>query len=195
VPKDTFYNLNDEKKKRILNAAMQEFSAQRFSDASLNQIVKAAGIPWGSFYQYFNDKEDIYIYMLEEISKEKQKILGNTEVLNPDADVFEIIVQRTKESLELSRVKPQYVEIGMQMEMDNSEFMKKIRRASIEKYVKMIERDKERGLIKPETDSELVINMIFTFGLEEYFRNGLDDDRYLKKLNDVIKIIKKGIAK
>ena len=53
---------------------------------------------------------------------------------------------------------------------------------------------KERGLIKPEVASELVINMISTFSLNEYYRNGLDKERYLKKLNDVIKIIKEGVA-
>ncbi|MDF9408000.1 MAG: HTH-type transcriptional regulator SrpR [Pelotomaculum sp. PtaB.Bin013] len=194
MPKDTFYNLSDEKKKRIFDAAVQEFSTRRFSEASLNQIVKAAKIPWGSFYQYFNDKEDIYLYMLEEIGKDKRKNVPYTEALDPDADVFETIIQKSKESLELGRVKPEYTKIGMLMEIDNSEFITKLRVASAEKYMKMIERDKERGLIKPEIDSELVMNMIFTFGLNEYFRSGLDENRYLKKLNDAIKIIKEGIS-
>lgn len=194
MPKSTFYNLSDDKKSRIFDAAVQEFSTRRFSEASINQIIKNAGIPKGSFYQYFNDKEDIYLYMMEVISKERKELLSHVKGVDPDADVFEVIKHRTKESLELSRVKPGYAEIGMQMELDNSEFIMKIRKLSAEKYVKMIERDKERGLIKPEVDSELVINMIFTFGLNEYYRNGLDEERYLRKLNDVIKIIKEGIA-
>ncbi len=194
MPKDTFYNLSDDKKRRIFDAAVQEFSTRRFSEASINQIVKAAGIPRGSFYQYFEDKEDLYLYIIEEIRQEKQRIAPYTKDLNPDADFFETIIQRTKESFELGRVKPEYTKIGMLMEIDNSEFIMKLRVASAEKYKKMIERDKERGLIKPEVDSELVINMIFTFGLNEYYRNGLDKERYIKKLNDAIKILKEGIA-
>jgi hypothetical protein len=65
------------------------------------------------------------------------------------------------------------------------------------KFVKVRTMDidkKERGLIKPEVASELVINMISTFSLNEYYRSGLDKERYLKKLNDVIKIIKEGVA-
>ncbi|AEG60308.1 TetR/AcrR family transcriptional regulator [Desulforamulus ruminis] len=194
MPKDTFYNLSDEKKKRIFDAAVQEFSTRPFSEASLNKIVKSAKIPWGSFYQYFNDKEDLYLYMLEKIGKEKHKIAPYTKNLDSDMDVFETIIQRTKESLELGRIKPEYTKIGMLMEIDNNEFITKLRAVSAEKYMKMIERDKERGLIKPEVDSELVINMIFTFSLNEYYRNGLDEERYLKKLIDAIKIIKEGIA-
>lgn len=114
--------------------------------------------------------------------------------MDPEADVFEVIKHRTREFLERGRVKPGYLEIAMLMEMDNSEFIKKIRKSSAERYVKMLERDKERGLFKPEADSELVINLISTFNLNEYFRNGLDKERYLKNLGDAIKIIKEGIA-
>lgn len=194
MPKDTFYNLNDDKKRRIFDAAVQEFSTRRFSEASLNQIVKAAKIPWGSFYQYFADKEDIYLYMLEEISQQKNEILGNEKTLDPDADIFETIIQRTRQSLKLGKIRPEYTDIGMLFEIDNSDFIMQLRITSAEKYIKIIERDKQRGLIKPGIDSELVINMIFTFGLNEYFRCGFDETRYLEKLEGAIQIIKEGIA-
>ncbi|KPU44352.1 putative HTH-type transcriptional regulator YxaF [Oxobacter pfennigii] len=194
MPKSTFYNLSDEKKGRIFDAALQEFSIRTFSQASLNQIIKNAGIPKGSFYQYFDNKEDLYLYMIEEVSKEKTEILSHIKGMDPDADVFEVIKLRTREFLERGEVKPGYVEAAMLMEIDNSEFIKKIRKTSTDRYVKMLESDKERGLIKPEVDSELVINMISTFNLNEYFRNGSDKERYLKNLDDAIKIIKEGIA-
>lgn len=194
MPKSTFYNLSDEKKDRIFDAALKEFSARSFSEASLNQIIKNADIPKGSFYQYFDNKEDLYLYMLEVVSKEKIEIISNIEGMDPDADVFEVIWHRTREFLERGEIKPGYVEAAMLMELDNSEFIKKIRKASNDRYVKMLENDKERGLIKPEVDSELVINLISTFNLNEYYRNGLDKERYLKNLKDVIKIIKEGIG-
>jgi AcrR family transcriptional regulator len=194
MPKSTFYKLCDDKKRRIFSAALQEFSTRRFSDASINQIIKNAGIPKGSFYQYFNDKEDIYVYVLKVISDEKKELLRYVKITNSDMDVFDMIVHETKESLELNKVKPGYAEIGMQMELDNSEFITKIRKLSAEKYVKMLECDKENGLIKPDVDSELVVNMLFTFVINEYYRTGLDEERYLKGLNDVIKIIREGIA-
>ncbi|WP_407311728.1 TetR/AcrR family transcriptional regulator [Desulfosporosinus sp. SB140] len=194
MPKTTFYNLSEEKKERIFDAAMKEFSIRTFSQASINQIIKNADIPKGSFYQYFDNKEDLYLYMLEEVAKEKIELLSHIKGMDPNADVFEVIKYRTREFLERGRVKPGYVEAAMLMEMDNSEFIKKIRKSSTDRYVKILERDKERGLIKPEVDSELVINMISTFNLNEYFRNGYDKERYLKNLGDAIKIIKEGVA-
>lgn len=194
MPKTTFYNLSDEKKGRIFDAAVQEFSTRRFSEASVNQIINNASIPKGSFYQYFTGKEDIYLYMLEEISRQKQELIKNKEALDPDADFFETIIQKTRNSFELGRIKPEYTQIGMLMEVDSSEFITKLRATSTEKLRKMIERDKERGLIKPETDADLVFDLIYTFTIQEYFRTGSDEKLFFKKLNDAFKMLKEGIA-
>ena len=194
MPKSTFYNLSDEKKSRILDAALREFSVRTFSQASLNQIIKNADIPKGSFYQYFDNKEDLYLYLMEVASKEKIEILRQANEMNPDADVFEVIMNTTRVYLELGKAKPGYIEAAMLMLLDNSEFIVKIRNSSIERFAKMLERDKARGRFKPEIDSELVINMISTFSLNEYFRHGSDKEGYLKNLDGAIKVIKEGIA-
>lgn len=193
MPKDTFNNLSDDKKRKIFEAAVQEFSNRRFSEASINQIVKAAGISRGSFYQYFNDKEDIYLYMLEEILKEKRALIIQTEAFNPDADVFETYLHYIRV---WGRIKPEYNKIGVLMELDDSEFIAKLRGIMAEgltEMKEMIDRDKQRGLFKPEIDSELVVDMLYTLTLK-YYRAGLDEDMFLKRVNDIIKIIKEGIA-
>lgn len=45
---------------------MKEFSRAPLSEASIANIIKDAAIPRGSFYQYFEDKEDIFYFLLEE---------------------------------------------------------------------------------------------------------------------------------
>lgn len=64
---ETFLRLPEEKRRRFLDAAWEEFSSARFSDVSINQIVRRAGIPRGSFYQYFAGKDDLFAYLLEEV--------------------------------------------------------------------------------------------------------------------------------
>ena len=66
MPSDTFLRLNDEKKKKLIDASFKEFSLYNFSDASINRIIKEAGISRGSFYMYFADKKDLYFYLLEQ---------------------------------------------------------------------------------------------------------------------------------
>ena len=61
---ETFLRLPEEKRRRFLDAAWEEFTAARFTDVSINQIVRRAGIPRGSFYQYFADKTDLFRHLL-----------------------------------------------------------------------------------------------------------------------------------
>lgn len=63
----TFLRLPEEKRRRFLDAAWEEFTSARFVDVSINQIVRRAGIPRGSFYQYFAGKDDLFAYLLEEV--------------------------------------------------------------------------------------------------------------------------------
>ena len=70
MPKQTFYKLPQEKQERILAAAKREFTQVRYSDASINQIIRDAGIPRGSFYQYFEDKKDLFLCFLQDYRAE-----------------------------------------------------------------------------------------------------------------------------
>ena len=70
MPKKTFYNLPEEKRKKILDAACSEFLRVPYEEVSINQIIKIAQIPRGSFYQYFDDKDDLFDYFIH-IYKEK----------------------------------------------------------------------------------------------------------------------------
>ena len=58
MPKSTFYNLNNEKREKIEKALKNEFTRNTFEKASISNIIEEAQIPRGSFYQYFEDKED-----------------------------------------------------------------------------------------------------------------------------------------
>lgn len=191
MPKDTFNNLSEEKKKRIFDAAIQEFSVRRFSDASINQIIKIAGIPKGSFYQYFANKEDIYLYMVAEMGKD---IHGFIEPFNLNDSFFDLVIQRARGTIKVGKMRPEYAKIGALTVIDNSEFVLGLLRESNQKYVEIIERDIQRGLIKPATDSEVVIKMVYIFVFNEYLYCGSDETRYLQKVEDAVQIIKQGIA-
>ena len=50
-----------------MDAANKDFALAPFNDASISHIIKDAGIPRGSYYQYFDDKADLYFYLLEQV--------------------------------------------------------------------------------------------------------------------------------
>ena len=58
-----FAKLPPAQQQAILRAALDEFAAHGFHDASLNRIIDAAGISKGSMYYYFDGKEDLFAHV------------------------------------------------------------------------------------------------------------------------------------
>lgn len=85
---ETFLRLPEEKRKRFLDAAWEEFVSVPKAEASINQIVRRAGIPRGSFYQYFTDKEELFYYLMEKVAdhliSEYRKVMRQA-----DGDIFQ----------------------------------------------------------------------------------------------------------
>ena len=71
MPTSTFNNLTKMKRTRIFESGFAEFSQKNYYEASINTIVSGAGIPKGSFYQYFNDKDDFYWYIINRVLDEQ----------------------------------------------------------------------------------------------------------------------------
>ena len=65
MPSKTFFHLPAEKRERLLLAAGEEFDRVHYAEASINRMIRAAGIPRGSFYMYFRDKEELFHYLLK----------------------------------------------------------------------------------------------------------------------------------
>ena len=50
MPSERFLHLPEEKKMRIIKAALKEFARVSYDEISINRIIQDAGIPRGSFY-------------------------------------------------------------------------------------------------------------------------------------------------
>jgi AcrR family transcriptional regulator len=59
------------KREQILDGAKRVFMEQGFEAASMNDITRAAGVSKGTIYVYFENKEDLFGYMIE---RERQRI-------------------------------------------------------------------------------------------------------------------------
>src|SRR3954467_8372835 len=64
MPTRTFFCLPEERRQRLIREAVAEFSERTYAEASLSQIARRARIAKGSFYQYFEDKLDLYRWLL-----------------------------------------------------------------------------------------------------------------------------------
>lgn len=101
MPKITFFNLNIEKREKIKKAIINEFSKHTMAKASISNIVEEAQIPRGSFYQYFEDKEDALKYIIDEfINIEKEEIknslkINNGDIFKTSIDIFKYVSKKS----------------------------------------------------------------------------------------------------
>jgi len=80
--KQGFLNLTADEQNTIIDAALDEFAGKDFEAASLNSIIAKAGISKGSMYHYFASKEALYVYIINQIMKTKEKFLSHALTLS-----------------------------------------------------------------------------------------------------------------
>ena len=93
MPKDTFFNLDEIKRHRIVDAAIEEFGGLHYDKVTINGIVKSAGIPKGSFYQYFENKDDLYIYLFTNLASNKMDLFDSLKSRIPELDFRDYMME------------------------------------------------------------------------------------------------------
>lgn len=91
MPTDTFYNLPEEKKQKIIKAAKNEFARIEFEQTSIKNIVEDAEIARGSFYQYFENKEDLLSYIIKLHTGDVEKKIKDIIIKN-NGDIIESFI-------------------------------------------------------------------------------------------------------
>ena len=86
MPKQTFFNLPEEKRNHIIEVSIDEFAKAPYQNISINHLIKSMNIPTGSFYQYFEDKKfdllnsDYSVQAMDVFSSVKEKMKNYQEI-------------------------------------------------------------------------------------------------------------------
>lgn len=88
MPSERFFHLPEDKKKRIIKASLKEFARVPFEEISINRIIRDADISRGSFYQYFEDKQDLELFLLEDFRDQLQSELEEY-LVHEKGDLFQ----------------------------------------------------------------------------------------------------------
>lgn len=204
MPTQTFNNLSEEKRERIVTAAVKEFSTRRFSEAKLSNIIKEAKIPRGSFYQYFEDKMDLYKHVFDIIGKRKLEYMTE-ELMNPhNLAFFDLFRELYGVGLAFAVENPDYVKISSLLFAQKDFVYKEIFgnniHIAVNFYKDMILRDQQQGRMDPKIDpdvlAKLVIDMTMNVTLEALGESDqLDSEVYKENIEKVIYIFEKGIKR
>ena len=73
--------------RKLLDAAEAEFGERGFHDASISGITRRAGTALGSFYTYFDTKDDVFRALVRHMSERVRKTVGSS--VGPGLSAFE----------------------------------------------------------------------------------------------------------
>ncbi|HSL43824.1 MAG TPA: TetR/AcrR family transcriptional regulator [Anaerolineales bacterium] len=181
MPKQTFFNLPEEKRETIVNAAVDEFAEYGLENASTNRIVKNSGIAKGSFYQYFEDKQDVFIYLLSVLEKEKMDFFKGMHPPSSNMDTFEYFRWMIKAGMEFNSAYPRMTQAVSRVLLGEGLYYGKnfasYREKTTQALSMMIQQAIKRGEVDPSVDVELAVmvmntwsNAISTYILNEGMR-------------------------
>ena len=81
-----------EHREELFEAAFEEFIDKGYELASINTILKTAGMSKGQFYYHFKTKEDLYLALIEILIARKRDFLEG--IMQPEdfqQDLFEVL--------------------------------------------------------------------------------------------------------
>ncbi|MGM0445781.1 MAG: TetR/AcrR family transcriptional regulator, partial [Bacillota bacterium] len=164
MPSKTFFNLSEEKKNKIIEAALKEFSLNDYNSASTNNIVKDAGISKGSMYQYFDNKKDLYLYLLEIASNKKLNYISKKINLENDK-IFDLIKKMHLAGAKFDLTNPKYsmLIINAINETTNEKLgniSSSLKEKSDQFFNKYIQEGQKKNLICDDLDPELLSFLI-----------------------------------
>ena len=167
MPKETFFNLPEDKRQQIIELSLAEFAENDYDTASISRIVAQAGIAKGSFYQYFENKEDLYTYLLTLGNEAKAEFLGSNPP-NPQMGIFAYIRWLSEAGIKFELARPQLSQIGYRAVRSGAvpENLKAQAKAGAATFFQqLVEQGQASGDIDPKIDPELaafLFNVIFT---------------------------------
>lgn len=197
MAKDTYLQLDADKQNRIMEAIIDEFSEYSFTHASINRMIKQANISRGSFYQYFENKEDCYLEMMKVIAKEKMEIFKNIVQLDTNATLFDHYMHMVYQIQIWMQKRPKFYKISLLMDYDKSDFIQKLMADNpnlLDYFYSLIKLDQERGIIRSNVDPQLLSEMLIAINrsmLMEYFQKE-DYQGMIDKTKDILELIKYG---
>ena len=201
MPTQTFENLPKDKKKRIIDAIINELSIHTYEHINIQNIIKEAKIARGSFYQYFDGKDDVYAFFYQHMKEIKFAFWGPLFTDPLEMTFLERMRRIYVKGFEFNQKYPKLVQIAKKISespaFKNDPTYQDGVKQSIEIYKNFIIKDQEKHIIRKEIDPEFLAKMIIEFmqkvTLEELLKDEADLNVIKDKATELIEIIGKGI--
>ena len=208
--KPTFDNIPPEKRRRIIETATMEFAKKGYHDASISNIASKSGVSVGSIYKYFDNKQDLFLTIVDHsISRMEKLLLG---LAKEDEDVIIKVEKILREIISASREDGILIKLYNSMTAVNDkklarQFAVEMESMTAEIYIEAIKEGQKSGEIRKDIDprvaafliDDLFMSLQFSYAgdyYEERFKIFCGEDAHQRAefiIEQVLKFIKSAL--
>ena len=194
------------KKNKLIEAALNEFSTHSYENASLNKIIKKAGISKGLFYYHFEDKKELYSSILKIAAGNQVEFINKNmkEQDLTDKDIFEDLKLQFQISGKFATANPKYYRFITMFLKENSNEINNDLKSTVEDsndllLEKLIKNATKNGDFNKRFSNEF-ITKIMCYLLTNYFEIFNEEEDYeleniLENAKNFVDFLKYGLGK
>ena len=202
-----FLHLDEEKRERVLNAAITEFAEKNYNNASMNVVVKSAGISKGALFKYFKSKAGLFAFVYRMALSRVKDYLRKVRDESEAEDFFSRLEKVMLAGLDFIYQHPGLAAIYYRIVFTGDspykrEIVEEVHRESLAFIESLIQTGIERGELQPDLDSKLSAFMVeavvdrFVHAHHGQFRDRhtgethvphMDSRRDIKKIMEMLK--------
>ena len=165
--------LDEEKRKSLIDAAIEEIAANGIEGASYNRIIERSGLSKGVVYYYFENKESLYTTVLEEVEKQFLSAVGMLRIPEEKEAFWEVCNDHYKKALQFAVTNLKIVNVArsfldpsnglLSCENQKGPVFESFRRA--ERWMTFVLRKgQELGALRSDTPPELLRSVVQAVG-------------------------------
>ena len=197
--KSTFFNLVSDKQVLILREAVREFGDYGFRQASVNRIVERTGIAKGSLYQYFANKEAIFLYVFGHFAELIKQTVREAAGVGED-DFFTRLQQVMRAGQQFTDAHPDYFRLYLKLAGDDdiphrAQLLGRLRLFPAEYFAPLLAQGQQAGRIRRGVRLEAMLFLIE--GMIERFLQGLAGSAELDVdllINELLLLMRDGLG-
>lgn len=188
-----FNGLPEEKRRKIIDACMEEFACNGYEKASTNAIINRAGISKGILFHYFGNKKNLYLYIFDYAVEHLMNRFYSADIAHT-SDIFERYMVWGKKKIRIAYDEPLIYSMLVKAVLDPPNELKeeiqtryeRVYREGLDFFLKDMDTSKFRKGINADRAVELLALTVEALG-NKYIRMFKDEpDRGMEEMEGIM---------
>lgn len=188
----------------LMDATLDEFSEINYENASLNRIIKNAGISKGTFYYHFKSKEELYRFLLKKSVDGKwafiNKYTSENAVDYSKMDIFDKFLYQAKAGAMFAKLHPRYNKLANMFTKEKGtpiyeSVISEIGGDPVDMLKQMVHKSYKAGEVDTSYTERFITELLVSLfsNYEDIFKDTEDIDKNIKNLDEFVRFMKSGL--